>query len=484
MMGAATAGRTGPGWRAMNALLPRDHLLRRVDRLLDLGELRASLASHYSPRGRPSVDPMLLIRMTLIGRLFAIPSERRLCEEMRYNLAYRWFCGLAPGVAVPHHSSFSKNRHGRFRDAGVFRALFEASVRRCVTAGLVTAKDAAIDASFVAADASWQRKMREGDMGAVRPPRPVREWLADLERAPAQEQGRPRAKPAEVSRTDPASAWSARTARGRFGYALNVLVDTPGGVVMDVEAGPARFASEVDAGRVMLVRADERFGYRPKRVAADTAYGSAAFLTFVHGRGSMPHIPVLERSEQTKGMFAREAFAFDCEKDRYVCPAGKALRHRGYDRQVAIHVYSARPADCQACRLREGCTSGPSRRVTRMEDEDTRDMVRAEMGTGLFARSMRLRRGVERLFADAKARRGLGRLHLRGLRGAEEEFLVGATVANLMLLSRRVGKARRGRRAPTLPVRLGRMAKISLASCGSAALAMATATANSVSLNS
>ena len=139
MMGPATAGRTGPGWRAMSAVLPRDHLLRRIDRLLDLGELRTTLASHYSPCGRPSIDPELLIRMALIGRLYAIPSERRLCEEVRYNLAYRWFCGLATSAAVPHHSTFSKNRHGRFRDAGVFRALFEATVRRCVAAGLVTA---------------------------------------------------------------------------------------------------------------------------------------------------------------------------------------------------------------------------------------------------------------------------------------------------------------------------------------------------------
>lgn len=152
-------GRSGPGARVLEMMLPRDHLLRRVDRLLDLGELRSALAPHYSPRGRPSVDPELLIRMALIGRIYAITSERRLCEEVRYNLAYRWFCRLPAGAAVPHHSTFSKKRHGRFREAGVFRLLFENTVRRCIAAGLVSAKDAAIDASFVAADASWQRKM-------------------------------------------------------------------------------------------------------------------------------------------------------------------------------------------------------------------------------------------------------------------------------------------------------------------------------------
>lgn len=132
----------------------------------------------------------------------------------------------------------------------------------------------------------------------------------------------PRGKPAEVSRTDPASAWSARTARGRFGYAFNILIDTPGGVAIDVEASPARFAAEVDAGRVMLARAGDRFGYRPKRVAADTAYGSAAFLAFVNDRGTVPHIPVMERSEQTKGSFRAKPSATSGRKTAMSVPPG------------------------------------------------------------------------------------------------------------------------------------------------------------------
>jgi hypothetical protein len=119
-----------------------------------------------------------------------------------------------------------------------------------------------------------------------------------------------------------------------FEYAFNVLVDTPNGVAIDVEARPARFAAEVDAGRIMLARAGDRHGYRPKRVAADTAYGGAAFLAFVHERGTVPHIPVLERSEQTKGKSPREAFRYEREQDRYVCPAGKVLRFAGIDQKA------------------------------------------------------------------------------------------------------------------------------------------------------
>lgn len=461
MMGEQQQGGKGASWRALAAMLPRDHVLRRIDRLLDMDELRDALATHYSPRGRPSVAPELLIRMALIGRLYGITSERRLCEEVRFNLAYRWFCRLPLGTDVPHHSTFSKNRHGRFRDAGIFRLLFEQTVRRCVEAGLVVSKDAVIDASFVAADASWQRKMRDGDMDAPRLPRPVREWLTDQANAAPQEYGVPRGKPAAMSRTDPASAWSARTVRGRFGYAFNVLIDTPGGVTIEVEASPARFAAEVDAGRTMLARAGDRFNYRPKRVAADTAYGSAAFLAFVCNRGAMPHIPVLERVERRKGIFPREALTFDREQNRFICPEGKVLKHRGFDGQTGIHVYHALFTDCRACRLRRKCTTSQYRRVSRMEDEDTRDLVRAEMQTPLFKRSMRLRRGVERLFADAKGKRGLSRLHLRGLRGAEEEFLIGAAIANLMLLVRPADRLALSRRAPPAPERFSPIAKLS-----------------------
>lgn len=261
----------------------------------------------------------------------------------------------------------------------------------------------------------------------------------------------PRGKPAAISRTDPAAAWAARTAKGRFGYAFNVLIHTPGGVAMDVEASPARFASEVDAGRAMLARAGDRHGYRPKRVAADTAYGSAAFLAFVHDRGTVPHIPVLERSEQTKGKFPREAFRYEREQDRHVCPAGKVLDYAGMDQKAGFRRYSAASADCRACHLKRKCTAGTMRSLSHSQYEDVRELVRAEMQTRLFKRSMRLRRGVERLFADAKAKRGLGRLHLRGLPGAEEEFLLGAAIANLMLLARPPGRSGHpiATRAPT-----------------------------------
>lgn len=186
-----------------------------------------------------------------------------------------------------------------------------------------------------------------------------------------------------------------------------------------------------------------------------------SLLAFVRDRGAMPHIPVLERSAQTGGMFTRAAFRFDRNHDCYICPTGKVLSYKVYDQRTGVRRYRARSADCGKCSLRSQCTTSRFRAVPRMDDEDARDLVRAETRTGLFKRSMRLRRGVERLFADAKARRGLARLHLRGLRGAEEEFLAGAAVLNLLLLARPPKRPVRPRRSPPPPARVSPMAAIS-----------------------
>ncbi|HEY0766788.1 MAG TPA: transposase, partial [Steroidobacteraceae bacterium] len=133
--------------------IPADHLLRGIDRFLDLDELRNHLAPFYSHTGRPSIDPELMMRMLIVGYCFGIRSERRLCEEVHLNLAYRWFCRLGLEDEVPDHSTFSKNRHGRFRDSAAFRHLFETVLQRCISEGLVGGEGFAVDASVVKADA-------------------------------------------------------------------------------------------------------------------------------------------------------------------------------------------------------------------------------------------------------------------------------------------------------------------------------------------
>ena len=188
--------------------VPADHLLRRIDRFLDLRELRRHLAAFYSHTGRPSVDPELLIRMLIVGYCFGIRSERRLCEEVQLNLAYRWFCRLNLADAVPEHSTFSKNRHGRFRASGAFRWLFDEVVRSCMAAGLVKGEGFAVDASVVAADANRQCGVPGSQTVDWRDPglctRAVREYLEALDG-----ESLAQALPKNISLTDPQSRWTA-----------------------------------------------------------------------------------------------------------------------------------------------------------------------------------------------------------------------------------------------------------------------------------
>src|SRR5437868_3119423 len=144
--------------------VPEKHLLRSIDRFVELDGLRQELAPFYSGMGRPSIGPELLIRMLIVGYCFGIRSERRLCEEVHLNLAYRWFCGLGLDGDVPDHSTFSKNRHGRFRDSDLLRRLFEETVKRCMSEGLVGGDGFAVDASLIRAEANRQR-FHGGDEG-------------------------------------------------------------------------------------------------------------------------------------------------------------------------------------------------------------------------------------------------------------------------------------------------------------------------------
>ena len=162
--------------------VPADHLIRSIDRFVELGELRRELAAFYSTMGRPSIDPELMIRMLIIGYCFGIRSERRLCEEVHLNLAYRWFCRLGLDGHVPDHSTFSKNRHGRFRESDLLRRVFETVLRRCIREGLVGGEAFAIDASLIKADANRQKGI-EGEKGL--PPeatgRAIKEYMAVLD---------------------------------------------------------------------------------------------------------------------------------------------------------------------------------------------------------------------------------------------------------------------------------------------------------------
>lgn len=418
-------------------MVPGDHLLRRIDAVLDLSWLRGEMKDHYSHLGCPSVCPELMIRMLLIGYCFSIRSERRLCQEVKVNLAYRWFCGLGLEDKVPHHSTFCVNRHGRFRDSELLRKVFEEVVCGCMTAGLVGGEGFAVDASVIEADASRFQRV-EGTAAewtdTDRARRPVQEYLAALEGGEVPIN--PTRAPKALSPTDPSAAW---TTRGRhkvmFGYSLNYLIDMENAVIMDVEATPTRISKEVDATETMVERVEERFALKPDHIAGDVAYGTSKMLGWLARRKIDPHIPVWDRSKAgADDKFTRTDFSYDRERDVYVCPDGKTLRSTGRVHEGTTLKYIARRSDCEECPLKPRCTKGRERRLSRDVNEEARDQARALMETDAYRQSAQQRKRIEALFGDAKRNLGFSRLRLRGLTGARDEFLLTAIIQNLKRL--------------------------------------------------
>src|ERR1700750_2770940 len=258
--------------------VPADHLLRSIDRFVDLDGLRRELSPFYSPIGRPSIAPELMMRMLLVGYCSGIRSERRLCEEVHLNLAYRWFCRLGLDGDVPDHSTFSKNRHGRFRDSDLLRRLFEAILRRCIDEGLVGGEGFAVDASLIKADANRQKGV-EGDKGlpSQTASRAVDEYIAVLDDAAFG--AATEFAPKFSSPPDPAARWTgAHGGQAFFAYSTNYLIDVENAIIVDVEPTTAIRQAEVLAAKRMIERSLERFDLYPSRLLGDSGYGSAEML--------------------------------------------------------------------------------------------------------------------------------------------------------------------------------------------------------------
>jgi len=428
---------------SLEEAVPDDHSVRAIAAVLDLSWVHGELEPYYSRLGRPSIDPALMIRMLIIGYVFAIRSERALCRETQVNLAYRWFCGLSIEDKLPDHSAFSRARNERFRDSNIFRSVFERVVGACIAAGLVGGEGFAVDASLIAADANKQRSVPGKDWDKNRSPekasRAVKEYLATLDAAAFGAASD--VTPKFVSPSDPAAQWTgAMRGPAFFAYANNYLIDVKFGVIMDVEASRAIRQAEVGAAKTMIERTERRFDIKPAYLAADTAYGSADALNWlVNDKKIEPHIPVIDKSSRDDGTFSRADFVFDKERNVYVCPNNKLLHTTGTVHDGYALRYRASKSDCDVCPLKiRCCPSTPMRYVPRDLHEDARDVARALAKTDAFEQSRRSRKRVEMLFAHLKRILKLGRLRLRGPRGAQDEFTLAAIAQNLRRLAKLV----------------------------------------------
>ena len=417
--------------------VPETHLLRLIDKHISFAFVREKLKESYSDTGRPSIDPELLLRIVLIGYLYGITSERKLVEELRMHLAWRWFTGLGFDQEIPHHSTFSKNRHGRFQESKLFEELFEQIVRQCVAVGLVKGEDLSVDGSFVEANAAKESRIpREQLAEAAQVHRTMREYLVELEQQNPVEE--PVHQQDQVSTTDPDSTYATKGGTpARLGYYDNYLVDNQSCVIVGVQATAARMSQETVAAQDMLTRFAQWQGREPESVAADTTYGNGEFLQWLGERDITPYMRTRDSVHRKNSPFyGPERFTYQPESNSYRCPAGEQLNYVGLNVRNRAHAYIGSGKRCGACSQKAQCTSGRYKYLAIHMDETARQRARQLVNTPEFAKAQRERKKVEALFAELKNQIGLRRLRLRRLRFVREQFFLAAVAQNIKRLVR------------------------------------------------
>ncbi len=417
--------------------VPENHLLRLIEKHVSFEFVRERLQDSYSENGRPSIDPELLLRILLIGYLYGIASERKLVEELRMHLAWRWFTGLGFDQEIPHHSTFSKNRHGRFQESKLFEELFERIVRQCVEVGLVQGQHLSVDGSFVEANAAKESRIPREQLGeAAQVHHTVRQYLQELaEQNPVEE---PVHEQDQVSTTDPDSTYATQGGRpARLGYCDNYLVDNNSCVIVGVQATAARMSQETVAAQDMLTRFAEWQGRAPDSVAADTTYGNGEFLKWLADRSITPYMRTRDSVHRKNSPFyGPEQFTYQPESNRYICPAGQVLNYGGRNERNRTYAYIGTRKRCGACALKAQCTGGTFRYLAIHMDEPARQRAREFAKTPEFAHAQRQRKKVEALFAELKHQIGLSRLRLRRLKFVREQFFLAAVAQNIKRLVR------------------------------------------------
>jgi transposase len=423
--------------------VPETHLLRLIEKHISFEFVRERLKDSYSEIGRPSIDPELLLRILLIGYLYGVTSERKLVEELRMHLAWRWFTGLGFDQEIPHHSTFSKNRHGRFQESKLFEELFEQIVCQCVEVGLVQGKHLSVDGSFVEANAAKESRIPRQQLGeAAQVHRTVRQYLRELEQQnPAEE---PVHEQEQVSTTDPDSTYATKGGTpARLGYYDNYLVDNHSCVIVGVQATAARMSQETVAAQDMLTRFTQWQGREPESVAADTTYGNGEFLQWLADRSITPYMRTRDSIHRKNSpFFGPDRFTYQPQSNSYRCPAGQQLNYGGRSMRNRTYAYIGTRKRCGACALKAQCTSGVFRFLAIHMDEPARQRARELANTPAFAHAQRQRKKVEALFAELKNQIGLRRLRLRRLRFVREQFFLAAAAQNIKRLVRFLSQPR------------------------------------------
>jgi transposase len=409
--------------------VPENHLLRLIDKHIRFEFVHEQLKDSYSETGRPSIDPELLLRILLIGYLYGITSERKLVEELRMHLAWRWFTGLGFDQEIPHHSTFSKNRHGRFQE-------------QCMEVGLVRGDNLSVDGSFVEANASKESRIpREQLAEAAQVKQTLRQYLSELEEQNPVEE--PVHEQEQVSTTDPDSTYATKGGTpARLGYYDNYLVDNASCVIVGVQGTAARMSQETVAAQDMIARFAQWQGREPAAVAADATYGNGEFLQWLMERGITPYMRTRDSAlRKNSPLYGPDRFTYLPESNSYRCPAGQQLNFVGLNVRNRTHAYIGSRKRCGACSQKAQCTTGQYKYLAIHIHEPARQRARELVNSPEFANAQRQRKKVEALFAELKNQIGLRRLRLRRMKFVREQFFLAAAAQNIKRLVRFLSQA-------------------------------------------
>lgn len=420
-------------------LVPEDHLLRKIDRAVDLEFVRDRVRHLYcEDNGRPALDPVVLFKLLLIGYLFGIRSERQLMREVQCNAAYRWYLRLKLTDKVPDASTLSQNRRRRFRDSDVYQKLFDEVVELAMNRGLVTGEVLYSDATHLKANANKNK------FDVVQVEVKPQQYLAQLEEAIEQDRAAegkrelkaarsgPKKKEIKVSRTDQDAGYMVREGKPKgFFYLDHRTVDGRHAIITDTYATPATVHDSVPyLGR--LDRQRERFGFGVQAVGLDAGYATTAIAKGLEERG-IYGVTGYRRLNHGAGLFSKRKFHYDADQDVYVCPNGQRLRYRTTNRE-GYRQYHSDARQCRDCPLRLQCTRSRNmvKVVTRHVWQEARDRVDSHR---LEARGRKIyerrKETVERSFADAKQLHGHRYARMRGLGNVREQCLLAAMAQNI-----------------------------------------------------
>jgi len=402
-----------------------------------------------------------MLRMLLVGYLFGITSERRLCDEVQMHVGYRWFVGLSLEDKVPDHSTFSKNRHGRFNRSGVYHQIFDQIVTQCIEKGLISGKHFTVDSTLVKANAGT--KTMEPIVVSLRPEQyiekveqenPVND--KDDHDEPWEPRGDYPHKGSSVSnqthrsKVDPDSRLARKStfAKPYLSYGVSYLMDNKSRVILGADSHLPNRRADQQAALELLRRIGWAYKLKPKTLGADKGYATGEFVHRLLEQAVDPHIPMMDtRSEHDRGIFPIEQFHFDAEENRFICPQGKVLKYSKLQPHSKQHVYRASSKDCKPCPLKAQCTRSNYRSLSYHIYQSSVEAARRLTKTSGYRISQRMRKRVEELFGEAKEFMGLRQAKFRRSLYVQEQVLLTATAQNIKRIARLL--SRRGLKRET-----------------------------------